>query len=332
MTQLDWGPAVELLRDAGEVTLACHVSPDGDALGSMLGFGLALRARGARVVASYGDEPFAVPRTLAFLPGQELLVPPARFPAAPELMVTFDTGSLDRLGTLGEPAKAARRLLVVDHHASNTRFGTVHLLDPAAAATAVLVAKLLDRLGVALTPDVATALYTGLATDTGSFKFAATTPAVHRLAARLLGTGFRHDLVSRAVFDTASFGYLRVLGTVLRDARLELDAVGGLGLVWTVVEAAPRRACGVGMDEIEGVIDVLRRATEAEVAAVLKEGDDGTVQVSTRSKGRIDLSVVCRALGGGGHRYAAGYTSSVGPTETVERLRAELAGAPHLEA
>jgi phosphoesterase RecJ-like protein len=222
--------------------------------------------------------------------------------------------------------------VVVDHHASNTRFGTVHLLDVTAAATAVLVAELLDRLGAPLTRDVATAIYTGLATDTGSFKFAATTPEVHRLAARLLGTGMRHDLVSRAVFDTASFGYLQVLGAALREARLEPAAVGGLGLVWTFVPAAARRTHGVAMDEVEHVIDVLRRAAEAEVAAVVKEDDDGTLKVSTRSKGHVDLSRVCAALGGGGHRYAAGFTAEMAAAETLDRLRAELASAPHLEA
>ena len=184
--------AAALLDAADEVCLACHVRPDADALGSMLALAHALRAPGPRpqrVVASFGDEPFEVPEILRFLPGLSLLSPPEAYPDRPELMVTFDAGSIDRLGLLAGPACRADQLIVMDHHASNTRFGTVNLIDPAAAATAMLVLDLIDAAGIELTRDIAFGLYAGLVTDTGSFKYSATTPAVHQVAARLLGTG-----------------------------------------------------------------------------------------------------------------------------------------------
>jgi phosphoesterase RecJ-like protein len=329
----EWDAALTLLRDADEVALACHVGPDGDALGSMLALGAGLRSMGKRVVASWGGEPFAVPEAYSFLPAVDLLVPPGDFPAAPPLFLTFDTGSPDRLGSLADRVDTSGCCLVVDHHASNTRYGALHLLDTAAAATAVLVAELLDRLGVALTQETAAPLYTGLVTDTGSFKYAGTTPEVHALAARLLATGIRHDLISRAIYDTAPFDYVRLLGAACTRAELERDAVGGLGLVWTRVPAADLTAAGLGLADVEGVIDVLRLSREAEVAVVLKADPlEGGWKVSTRSKGAVDMGAVCTALGGGGHRYAAGFSTAEEPAVVLQRLREALAGAPHLPA
>ena len=320
--------AARQLAGARSVGLACHVSPDGDALGSMLALGLALRALGKDVVASWGGEPFAVPATYAYLPGLELLVPPDRFPAAPEVFVALDTGSADRLGTLADRVTTAARCVVVDHHASNTRFGCVNVVDDAAAATAVLVADLVERLGVALDHDIAVGLYTGLLTDTGSFKYLATTPAVHELAGRLLATGIRHDEISRLIYDDAPFAYVQLLGRACASASLERGAVDGLGLVHTVVPADDLKVSGLGLADVEGVIDELRVAKEAEIAVVLK-GDpvEGGFKVSVRSKGAVDVGAVCTALGGGGHRFAAGFTSWDDAASTLERLRTQLAAA-----
>ncbi len=329
----EWDAVVTALREADTVALACHVGPDGDALGSMLGMGAALRGLGKQVVASWGGQPFEVPESYSFLPAVDLLVPPDDYPAAPDLFVTFDTGSADRLGSLADRVDTARCCVVVDHHASSTRYGGLNLVDPGAAATAVLVAELVDRLGAPLTQEVAAPLYTGLVTDTGSFKYSATTPAVHELAARLLATGIRHDLISRAIYDTASFAYVRLLGDACAAAQLDPAGVGGLGLVWSVVSAPALERAGLGLADVEGVIDVLRTAQEAEVAVVLK-GDplEGGWKVSTRSKGAVDVGAVCTALGGGGHRFAAGFSSDAPAEQVLEQLRAALAAAPHLEA
>jgi phosphoesterase RecJ-like protein len=325
-----WGKAVAALTGTNEVALACHVSPDGDAIGSMLALALALRRSGTRVLPSFG-EPFEVPASLQGLPGTDLLVRPERVPAAPALLVTFDTGSVDRLGGLADRVPGAADVLVVDHHATNTGFGTLHLVDPAAAATAVLVEELIRRLGVPLDADIAACLYAGLVTDTGSFRFAGTTPATHELAARLLGTGFRHDLLARELLDTHPFGWLPMAGAVLARARLERAEVGGLGLVWAETRTAELAAHGLGLDQAESLIDLVRTAREAEVAAVLKELPHGAWAVSVRSKGRIDVGAVCTALGGGGHRFAAGFTSHDGLDDTVASLRVALAAAATAE-
>ncbi|WP_055590246.1 DHH family phosphoesterase [Peterkaempfera griseoplana] len=319
-----WAEVLHLVRSAPEVDLICHVCPDGDALGSALAAGLALRSLGATVRVSFGDDPQVVPASLAFLPGQELLVPAAAVPDRPDLVITFDVAAESRLGLLREKALAARAMVVIDHHASNPGFGTHPMIDASAPATAVLVDELLRRLGVPLDQSIATCLYTGVATDTGSFKYRATTPATHEFAARLLATGIRHDLISRTLWDTSSFGYLKVLSAALGRARLDPAAAGGLGLVWTWVPYADLVANGVTVEEIEGLIDVVRRTSEADVALVLKQDPDGTLRGSSRSKGAVDVAAACGALGGGGHVYAAGFSSPLGVEQTLDRFRRAL--------
>ncbi|AUG77288.1 phosphoesterase [Kitasatospora sp. MMS16-BH015] len=322
--ELEWQRVVALIGSAASIDLICHISPDGDALGSALAAGLALRSLGHEVRVSFGDDPQIVPESLGFLPGQELLVPAAEVPDAPELALCFDVAAESRLGLLHAKAFAAKAMVVFDHHASNPGFGTHRLIDPGAPATAVLVDELLRRLGVPLDQALATCLYTGVATDTGSFKYAATTPATHELAGRLLATGIRHDLISRRLWDTSSFGYLKVLAAALDRAVYEPEAAGGRGLVWTWVPYQDLALFGVTVEEIEGLIDVLRRPAEAEVALVLKQDPDGTLRGSCRAKGAVDVAAACAELGGGGHRFAAGFAVREEVPAVVRRFRTAL--------
>jgi len=323
-TSPDWTRAVKLIDGAEAVCLACHIRPDADALGSMLGVAQALHGRGQRVVASFGDDPFAVPAILRFLPGLELLSPPGSYPARPAVMMSFDASAPGRLGLLSGPAMAAGELIVVDHHASNSGFGSVSLVDPGAAASAVLAAELIGRLGIALTEDVATCLYAGLVTDTGSFRFSATTPQVHQLAARLLEAGADPVAVSRELYDRAPFGYLGMLAASLGRATLDGEAATGRGLVWTTVTRSDREPAKLPLDAAESVIDEIRRTDEAEVAAVLKEDDHGVWQVSVRSKDLIDVGQAATELGGGGHARAAGFSYTGRADEAIAALRAAL--------
>lgn len=319
LTDQHWADAATLIRGSKRIVLACHVSPDGDALGSTLALGIGLQRLGYDVVATHDTTPFRTPPSLEFLPGGDLLVAPAAIAPGADLVMTFDTGSLERLGAVAALIASATATVVVDHHLTNTRFGSHHLIDVTAASTTVLVTRLLDELGIEIDADIAACLYTGLVTDTGSFKYAATTPDVHLLAARLIETGIRHDLIARAVYDTARFAYVQLLGEALSRARLEGS------WVWTSVSADDLRRHGLCMDEIEGVIDVIRVAEEAEVASVIKQELDGVWKVSMRSKGEVDVGELCESLGGGGHRFAAGFTSPVGLEGTAELVRQALA-------
>ncbi|MGY2081369.1 DHH family phosphoesterase [Modestobacter sp. SYSU DS0657] len=320
--------AVRVLAEAADggatVVLSGHVQPDADALGSTLALAEGLRRRGARVVATF-PAPFTLPDSLAWLPGADRLTDPATVPAAVDVFVSLDAASPGRLGELAPLLASAGRSVVVDHHASNPGFGQVRLVEPHAAATVALVAEILDGLDVALDRELATCLYAGLAADTGSFRFGNTAPGTHELAARLLRTGIDHAAISRRLFDTAPFGWLGLLSQVTGRAQLETGV--GEGLVWTWATAAEARGHGLAADQLEALVDVVRATAEADVAAVVKGHDDGSWVVSMRSRGATDVSRVAIALGGGGHRAAAGYTSALDLEGTVDQLRSELGRA-----
>lgn len=312
--------AAAAIDGASMVSLACHVNPDGDALGSMLGLHHALANAGRASVASF-SRPFVVGPHYRQLPGLELICAPAEFPAEPEVMVTFDCGSLDRLGDLVEPAKAAHELVVLDHHASNQQFGSINVIDHEAAATAVIVYRLLEAMGLALTRDAAVCLYAGLVCDTGRFQYGSTTREVFDIARALVEYDIPIADLNRSLFEEHRFVYLRMLGEILGRAVL----VPERRFVWAALTQRDLARHGVSMEEVEGLIDVIRRTREAEVACVLKEEPDGTYRVSLRSVGEVDVCAIAERHGGGGHRFAAGFTAP-GPADSI--VAAIEAGLP----
>jgi len=311
--------AASLVDGARQVALACHVNPDGDALGSMLGLFHVLRAAGRNVLASFPD-PFVVAPHYRELPGLDLLTKPDDFPAEPDVMITFDCGSLGRLGSLQGPAKRARELVVIDHHVSNDRYGTVNVIEPDAAASGWVVHRLVDTLGLPLDRDAAVCLYAAIVCDTGRFQYDTTTPEVFDLARRLTEFDVPVARLSRSLFEEHRFAYLQLLADALANAELVRDQQ----FVWTAVTQEMLERHAVTIEEVEGLIDILRRTAEAEVTCVLKEEVDGQVRVSLRSLGAVDVRRIAEAYGGGGHRYAAGFTSDVGIPTTVARIRAAL--------
>ncbi|MGH3885058.1 MAG: DHH family phosphoesterase [Pseudonocardiaceae bacterium] len=317
--------AVELIRGARDVTLVAHVQPDADALGSALALGLALHRRGVTVRVTFGELADA-PESLRGLDVAGLLVPPDEVPAQPELLVALDTANSDRLGCLSDRVDTSGAVLVIDHHVTNGRFGTHHVVDVSAEATAVLVLRLLDALDVPLDEPIARCLYAGLVTDTSCFRRAA--PSTHVIAGRLLSAGVDPNATTRELLDTHPFGWLAMLGTVLGRAQLEPASAQGLGLVHTTVRLAD--AAGLRSEEVESVVDLVRTTSEAEVAAVLKEvGPDGW-SVSLRAKQRLDVSAAAAELGGGGHRLAAGFRANGTAEDVLDALRTALHGAPVL--
>jgi len=311
--------AARTIAGANSVALACHVNPDGDALGSMLGLFHVLRAEGANVIASF-PRPFVVGPHYRELPGLELLSHPDEFPREPDVMVTFDCGSLGRLGELETAAKAANELIVLDHHVSNTCYGTINVIDPGAAASGVLVRRLVFELGLPLTNDAAVALYAALVCDTGRFQYDTTTPSVFELARELVTFDVPVSRLSRQLFEEHRFAYLKLLGEALAGAELDTER----RFVWTAVTQDMLRRHDVTLEEVEGLIDILRRTTEAEVTCVLKEEADGSVRVSLRSLGDADVRAIADANGGGGHRFAAGFESTLDIAAVVENIRGAL--------
>ena len=311
--------AAKTIDAAEHLTLMCHVTPDGDALGSMLGLHHALIAAGRSSVATFPD-PFVIAPHYRDLPGLDLITRPADLPEDLGVVVTFDCGALGRLGNLRPLAEAADELIVIDHHVSNERYGTINVIDPKAAASGVVVRCLIERLGLSLTRDVAFCLYTALVCDTGRFQYESTTSCVFDLASELLAFDIPVSELSRTLFEEHSFAYLQLLSEALAGATL----VPEQSFVWTSVTQDLLARHGVTMEEVEGLIDIIRRTSEADVACVLKEDVDGTVKVSLRSVGATDVERLATTHGGGGHRFAAGFTSQDGIDATVARIRASL--------
>ena len=311
--------AAAAIRRAPLVCLACHINPDGDALGSMLGLHHVLRAAGIQSVASF-SEPFVVAPHYRELPGLDLLTPPDTYPRDPAVMVTFDSGALARLGDLERPAKAADELIVIDHHVSNQRYGTINVIDPEAAASGVIVRRLIDHLGLPLTHEAAVCLYTALVCDTGRFQYECTTPEVFELARELASYDVPIPELSRTLFEEHRFAYLQLMAEVLTRAQL----VPEKRFVWTEVTQADLDRYGVTFEEVEGLIDVIRRTREADVACVLKEAGDGTWRISLRSIGTVDVRLIAEREGGGGHRFAAGFTSDEPAEAVIAKILAAL--------
>jgi len=292
--------AAQAIDDSVTLGAVCHERPDGDALGSMLGFAAAARLAGRSVQVSI-PPPGTVPTKYRFLP-THLLSDPISPLRPPETLLAFDCAAVDRLGDLAELAGRVERLVVVDHHISNEGFGTLDLIDPQAAATVELVYELILELGWPVDEAVATSLLTGLVTDTGRFQYSNTTPATHRIAARLLEAGARPEKIGQAVYEEESFGLLSVAGAVLSRARLE----SRVAVVWSVLYPDDLAAASLDGEDTELLIDLVRLPREAQVAMLIRQTSEDEVRVSLRSRGKVDVGAVAASLGGGGHHNAAG--------------------------
>jgi bifunctional oligoribonuclease and PAP phosphatase NrnA len=311
--------AAELLAAATTIAVICHVHPDADTIGAGLALATVLDKCDKRVEVSFAA-PATLPESLRSLPGCHLLVSPEVLGRDVDLVVTVDVPSAKRLGGLIGLASPGQQLLVIDHHASNEMFGTANFVDPSADSTTLLVAELLDAWGKPIDTDVAHCIYAGLTTDTGSFRWASA--RAHRLAARLVDAGVNNAAISRALMDTHPFVWLPMLSRVLGSAQLLPDAVGGRGLVYAVVDN--QEWVNSRPEEVESIVDIVRTTQQAEVAAVFKEVDPQQWSVSMRAKADVDLAAVASAFGGGGHRLAAGYSTTGSVDDVVASLRAAL--------
>lgn len=299
--------AAKALADASVVATAGHIAPDPDALGSAVALARSARLAGKEAVASFG-EPFIIPPAYMFLPLEEL-VPPAEFPERPEVMVAFDTASMQRLGSLMASADNAKTLIVIDHHVSNSGFGDISIVVPEAAASGQLAYELIGLLGWPIDAAVATALWAALVSDTGRFQYSNTSPAVLRIAADLVELGAKPDLVGQELYEKVPHGYMTVASRVLGRSELAGE------LVWSVLLHEDLAAGSIGHEDTDGLIDQLRLARESEAALLLKETDDG-FKGSLRSRGKLDVGAVAVALGGGGHHNAAGFDHP-GPASAI---------------
>jgi phosphoesterase RecJ-like protein len=315
---------LEELRTAQRFVVVTHENPDGDALGSLIAMQQILTGLGKDSEMFIAADEFPLPHEYRFLPLDGVIrTPPADLDE--RTIVFLDCGNVERNPAAEALARPGVRILNIDHHHDNTRFGTVNLVDAEASCTAEIVYDLMLALGVEPTETIANALYVGLITDTGRFMYQNTGPAAHRMAAGLIEAGVDVHEIYRRVYEGVPYGKLLLLARALAHVR----RFDGGGLTITSLSEDDYGESGAEESYSEGVIDHLRALDGTVVAALVRAriGDaDGAQKVSLRaSDERVDVSRIARAQGGGGHRQAAGFTTAMDWDELVAFLRAQVA-------
>ena len=324
LNQADLQAVVDALLARDRFLVTSHEAPDGDALGSLLGMGLTLRELGKDVVMFLGG-PAPLPGEYRFLDLESRGVQRER-PAdmAERTLVAVDCASASRVGAEPGVVDAAAFTINIDHHHDNPRFGDVNLIVPDASSTGEVLADLCRALGVALTPEIAEALYVALVTDTGRFQYANTTPKALRLAADLVEAGADVNRVFQGVYESVQFAKLKLLARALESARV----LEGGEIVVSHLLREDFESVGATEPYSEGIIDVLRSVEGSAVTALIREPprDGGpTRKVSLRSSvDEVDVSAIARKSGGGGHREAAGFSSELEIEEITDFIVREV--------
>jgi bifunctional oligoribonuclease and PAP phosphatase NrnA len=306
--------AAEIIRQSHIIAIFSHVNPDGDSVGVGLGLWRGLRSLGYDAVFAISDP---VPEVLRYLPDVETIqfaVPQKQY----DLLLVADCGDVERVGRLYEENRSlfeSTPILNLDHHDSNTCFGTANLVDHTAASSSEIAFRLLERLGARIDSQTATDLLTGIINDTGSFQHSNTDGRVLHIASELRNRGGDLERAAFEMFRAKPFSTAKLWGIIL--STLEMDQERGI--VWAYMSPTMAEQAGSRSDESEGVVDYMSGIQGATIAAFLKERDPGIVRVSLRSHG-FDVGQICRAFGGGGHIQAAGCTINATLPEARRRI------------
>jgi phosphoesterase RecJ-like protein len=309
------------IRAADRFLLTTHEGPDGDALGSLLAMHHLLGRLGKDSVMFLAAKEFPLPIEYRFLPLEEVFHE-APADMADRVVVFLDCGNIDRM-PLDFLHDDGVHVINVDHHHDNTRFGAVNLVDTEASSTAEIVYELALQLGVEITPEMASALYVGLVTDTGRFMYENTNADTHRIAAALIDAGVDVNDTYRRLYEHVPLEKLRLVARALESIERPCE-----GLAITYITEADYEATGSGEEMTEGIIDFLRALEGVRVAAVIRElGSRGSAarKISLRSSGDgVDVSAIAREHGGGGHVRAAGFSTELAKDDIVEFLCSHL--------
>jgi phosphoesterase RecJ-like protein len=306
----DLSAVCRVLMERDRFLIACHENPEGDAIGSELALALALRRMGKTATVLNADP---VPGNLRFLPGADTVVF-EEDGSGYEVAVVLDCGSPERTGRVGAELRKCPVLVNIDHHRTNGDLGELSLVDPDAAATGLLIHRVLVAMGYEIDLDVAVNIYVAVLTDTGSFHYGSSSPEAFAVAGEMVRRGVDPWAVAEKVYETQSENRLRLLGRVLES--LEMTLGGKVASITTL--RADLAAFSAGKDALEGFINHPRSIEGVEVAVSFREEEGGMFRVSFRSKGRVDVAAVATRFGGGGHHNAAGCTVP-GPLPEVKR-------------
>jgi phosphoesterase RecJ-like protein len=297
----------ELLRRR-RFLITSHARPDGDSIGSQLALAYALDAMGkeARIVNS--DR---APNHYQDFPGMDRIEIASAVPAGLDVdaVIVMECSDLSRTGVSGLDG---RFIVNIDHHAGNRMYGALNWFDESAAACGEMVFDMIQALGVPLTLEIATHIYLAILTDTGSFHHSNITPRTFDICRRAVEAGVNPAIMARRVFDSNSFGKLKLIGALLDG--MELIDNGRLAVLY--MDDAMLASCGCTHNDTEGLINLPLTAREIQAVVFFKVSSGDSVRVSMRSKYDVDVRLVAQAFGGGGHKNAAGFTVA-GPLDQV---------------
>jgi phosphoesterase RecJ-like protein len=306
-------PVVATIRDAilsrQSFLLTSHARPDGDSIGSQLAMAYALDALGKDVYLVNADP---APDHYRDFPGLDRIEISSHADVPADALIVMECSDLSRTGVTG---LEGRYIINIDHHAGNRMYGAVNWFDESAAACAEMVYDVIQALEVRLTLEIATHIYLGVLTDTGSFHHSNITARTFDICRRTVEAGVAPATMARRVYDSNSFGKLKLIGAVLDSMQLVHD---GKVAVLSIDEQL-LAACGCTLNDTEGLINLPLTAREIQAVVFFKIGANGDVRVSLRSKYDVDVRVVANEYGGGGHKNAAGFTI---PAPAGDRLAA----------
>lgn len=300
---------IHKLKKSKQAFIASHTNPDGDAIGSLVAMGLSLAALGKDIVL-FNESP--IPAVYRFLSGVDRVVNRVREGCAFDTAVILDCGDLHRVGEAVPIVEKIPVVINIDHHVTNTRFGNLHLIDPDACATAEILYRLLLGLGVPVSLDIANAIYTGILTDTGSFRFSNTNRSAFEICEKMVARGVDPYRIAQQVYGTYSLGRIKLLNLALDS--IEVSQNGKLSMM--AVTQQMMQDTGARSEDTDGLINYAKGIKDIKVAVLIEELNHGTAQtagrlpyhVSLRSDGSVDVAAIAAAFGGGGHSSAAGFS------------------------
>jgi len=311
---------VQQLKNSRNVLLASHENPDGDAIGSLLALGLALDFLKKKTVL-YNPSP--IPAVYRFLPSVKRIVRHLRKGEGFDTAVILDCGDLERIGNGAAVAAQVAVTINVDHHVTNTGFGTYRLLDTRACATAEIVYRLIKALDIAVSRDMADSIYTGILTDTGSFRFSNTNHAAFAICAEMIACNADPYQIAQQVYGKYSLGRIKLLNLALDS--IEISRNGRLSLMTVTKEMLAET--GTQPEDADGLINYAKRIEAVAVAALIQEQvhsrsglKNNQFHVSLRSDGTVDVARIAASFGGGGHASASGFSIQAPLADIKDRI------------
>lgn len=300
---------IKHLQQSDSVLIASHVNPDGDAIGSTLAIGRALELSGKRVTV-YTESP--IPAVYRFLPETDRMVENLSSEDVFQAAIILDCGDMERVGDAASIIRQIPVVINIDHHVTNTRFGTYSLIDTSACATAEIVYHLVKKMDVPIDEVIAVSIYTGIMTDTGSFRFSNTNKDAFAICEEMVERGVNPYRVAQHVYGTYSLGRIKLLNRAIDS--IELSENGKLSVMTLTQEIFDETQ--TKPDDVDGIINYAKRIEDVKVAALIfeqhsnngREGDHKTYHVSLRSDETVDVGAIASFFGGGGHASAAGFS------------------------